>query len=114
MTTDTPKVADAPAKAGMTIDAILLEIIGHLGAAQIQRIAIDDEIIAGHIDVAHGLAVLARRMAAETPLMLDILRTIEAAATRGNGQIARDHPQDQLRTIGVYVAAAIASAEGRR
>lgn len=38
------------------IKAALLDIIGHLGAAQIQRAPSDDKIIAEHIDHANEIA----------------------------------------------------------
>ena len=51
---------------GMCLDAAALqppsptlmleEIVGHLGACQIQRVAGDDRIIAAHIDAAYALA----------------------------------------------------------
>lgn len=40
----------------MSTNDTLLEIIGHLGAAQIQRAPSDDKIIAEHIDAALALA----------------------------------------------------------
>ncbi len=46
----------------MSADELLLEIIGHLGAAKMQRIPSDDEIIGEHIDAAYELAKVARRV----------------------------------------------------
>jgi hypothetical protein len=43
------------------IDAALLDIVGHLHAAQVQRAASDDRIIAEHIDAALALARQVRR-----------------------------------------------------
>lgn len=43
------------------IEAELVEIIGHLGAAKMQRAASDDRIIAEHIDAALEIASAARR-----------------------------------------------------
>lgn len=37
-------------------EAILLQIIGHLGAAIVQSIPSDDQIIMGHVGDAHKLA----------------------------------------------------------
>ena len=45
----------------MTPDERLLEIIGHLGAAVIQRARCDDEIIMDHVQDAYDLAVKLRR-----------------------------------------------------
>ena len=45
----------------MTPDEQLLEIIGHLGAAVIQRAPSDDEIIMDHVHDAYDLAVKLRR-----------------------------------------------------
>lgn len=47
----------------VSADAILLEIIGHLGAAKAQIIPSDDQIIAEHIRAAYDLAALLRRQA---------------------------------------------------
>lgn len=41
---------------------ILLEIMGHLGAAKMQRLGSDDQIIAKHIDAALELARAAYRL----------------------------------------------------
>jgi hypothetical protein len=45
----------------ISADEILLEIIGHLGAAIGQSIASDDRIIMEHVRAAHGLAALLRK-----------------------------------------------------
>ena len=44
----------------------LLEIMGHLGAAKIQRVDSDDNIIAGHIDDALEIARTAYRQLTHT------------------------------------------------
>lgn len=41
----------------------LLEIIGHLGAADVQSLPSDDQIIMGHVRDAYTLAIKLRRMA---------------------------------------------------
>jgi hypothetical protein len=45
----------------VTVEALLLEIIGHLGASIIQSIPTDDQIIMDHVKAAHELAKAARR-----------------------------------------------------
>ncbi len=40
---------------------VLLEIIGHLGAALSQALPTDDQIIMGHVRQAHDLATMLRR-----------------------------------------------------
>lgn len=45
----------------MDTDETLIEIIGHLGAAAMQRAPSDDRIIADHIDAALALATKLRR-----------------------------------------------------
>jgi hypothetical protein len=44
------------------LNTLLEEIVGHLGAARIQRDPSDDKIIAEHIDAAHEAAVTAWRI----------------------------------------------------
>lgn len=39
----------------------LLEIIGHLGAADVQSVSTDDQIIMGHVRDAYQLAIKLRR-----------------------------------------------------
>lgn len=51
----------------MNIQSHLDEIIGHLGAAVIQRSSIDDIIIANHIDMALAAAKLAKRELSKIP-----------------------------------------------
>jgi hypothetical protein len=53
----------SPPSGSVPTGAILLEIIGHLGAARTQRLPSDDQIIAEHIRAAYDLAVLLRRAA---------------------------------------------------
>lgn len=48
-----------------TIDEQLLEIIGHLGAALIQSVPTDDQIIMDHIRDAHEAAKTLRRQIAK-------------------------------------------------
>lgn len=45
----------------MTTDERLLEIIGHLGAALIQRAPSDDKIIMDHVQAAFDIATRLRR-----------------------------------------------------
>lgn len=49
----------------MTTEARLLEIIGHLGAAVIQRAPSDDQIIMDHVQDAYELALKLCRDIAE-------------------------------------------------
>jgi hypothetical protein len=51
------------------LETELLEIIGHLGAALIQSVPEDDQIIMGHVRDAHTLAcALRRQINAKPPL----------------------------------------------
>lgn len=51
----------APRSYPASVEALLLEIIGHLGASIIQSVPTDDQIIMDHVKVAHELAKAARR-----------------------------------------------------
>lgn len=44
-----------------TINDELLEIIGHLGAADVQSVESDDQIIMGHVRDAYARAIKLRR-----------------------------------------------------
>jgi hypothetical protein len=55
-------------------DAMLLEIIGHLGAAKSQLLPSDDPIIAGHLIAAYDLAVMLRRAQTSEKLADPLLR----------------------------------------
>lgn len=61
----------------------ILTIIGHLGAAQMQRAPSDDRIIAEHIDAALKIAMSLRRIdgaASYSERKADTLRAARAAA----------------------------------
>ncbi len=51
------------ALAPVSADAVLLEIIAHLGAAISQSIPTDDQIIMEHVRAAHELARILRKAA---------------------------------------------------
>lgn len=48
-------------EASNALEAQLLEVIGHLGAALIQQAPSDDKIIMDHVRDAHDIAVQVRR-----------------------------------------------------
>lgn len=54
------KALDEKRLGPVSADTVLLEIIGHLGAAISQSIPSDDQIIVGHIREAHNLAKMLR------------------------------------------------------
>ena len=56
-----PQPASQSSLSGIPSAAVLDEITAHLGAAIMQSVSTDDQIIMEHVRAAHGLATILRK-----------------------------------------------------